>query len=503
MTQESDNQYLPLAQALENLRFSLDSIPEGPTAERYSRALTLFASFLGRFLSPVEAPSDADTADEAEEEDPSFVPVADIPCWRDSIVADWMVDLWLSGTPLKTAILYLDIISSLFGSAVKEGLCAPTKAFSRVKAALKSSGESLWSKGIDDEVFSRALLLTKSAPCLKGATAVAADLLLYSLITGGTPVMEVAMLTRGGVSPDPEAQAIATRRLDGSRRQYVFPLQQSEKSRRQVSLAVQRLLSDLFRSRGLPVADNVADTVESLWAYAALRCGASASEVVAIRGHVPAGIPVLALAESRDVSPARRTGIDSQVASVFLVNPLGWYAMSMRPGVRYSTLDSRIKAQQASLPPVTLFYPCEEISRIIKKKVVLRSRPFISAVVFFRTRPTDIVRIFSRIGDLAWCYTTTGRPGAPYARIARVQFERFQQTIARFTPDYEVADTGALPLRENDRVKVVGGIFSGKQGEFKNVAKEEDNVVYRIQFVGDNGIDWRVSIDPRLIQPAP
>lgn len=487
MTQKSDNENIAINEVLGNLRISLLSIPEGSTANRYSKALSIFSAFLGRYLTP-----DFQYCSSHEES---------CPVWQDSLVADWMINLWLTGTPLKTSLLYLDIISSLFGSAAKAGRCAPTKAFSLVKASLKTSGESLWRKGIDDDIFSRALLLTKSAPRLDGDAAVAADILLYSLISGCTPLMETAMLTRSDIpGGNTELQAIARRHLQGSRRQYVFPLQQSEKTRRQVSLRVQQLLTDLFRSRGLPLADNVADTVESLWAYAALRCGASASEVAGILGHAPAGIPVLSLVAPVVVGDSRRASIISQVASAFLVNPLGWYAMSMRPGVKFNSLDCRIKAEQSSLPPLTLFYPCEEIAKVIKKKVVLRNRPFISAVVFFRTRPTDIVRIFSRIGDLAWCYTTSGRPGAPYACIASQQFERFQQTIARFTPDYEVADSGALSLRENDRVKVVGGLFCGKEGEFKNVAKEEDNVVYRIQFVGDNGIDWRVSIDPRLVK---
>lgn len=487
MFQKSDNEGLTLEDVLKNLLNSLQAIPEGATANRYSRALSIFSAFLGRYLQP-----DADDDSYFEKES---------SLWRDSLVADWMINLWLTGTPLKTSLLYLDIISSLFGSAVKAGRCAPTKAFSQVKAVLKTSGESLWNKGINDEIFSRALLLTKSAPQLEGDVAVVADMLLYSLISGCTPIMETAMLTRSDISDaNQEVQAIASRRLQGSRRQYIFPLQQSEKTRRQVSLRVQQLFTDHFRSRRLPIADNVGDTIESLWAYAALRCGASASEVVGILGHTPAGVPLLSLASPAVVGQSLRASISSQVASAFLVNPLGWYAMNMRPGVKYNTLDGRIKAEQSSLPPLTLFYPCEEIAKVIKKKVVLRSRPFISSVVFFRTRPTDIVRIFSRIGDLAWCYTTTGRPGAPYACIARQQFERFQQTIAHFTSDYEVADSGALSLRENDRVKVVGGLFSGKEGEFKNVAKEEDNVVYRIQFVGDNGIDWRVSVDPRLIE---
>lgn len=471
-------------------------MPEGATRDRYSRVLDLFV----RFLLP------DDSADIAAPGAPAPLPLS-----------SWLISLWLAGASFKSARLYLDIISGLYQGCAKDGAWPLSKDFARVKAELADLGEDAWKKGIDDEIFSRALSLTKGSSRLEGDMGVAADLVLYSLVNGCMPIMKVAMLTRADVpADDPESRAIALRQLAGTNRKYVFPLGQSVLTRRQVSLRVQQLVTDLFRSRRLPLADNVADVIEGLWAYAALRLNFSPEKVIYHLGRVPRALPVLSLADpsnnsnssnNSDLSPQRivdnaendDNSANGAIAQLFLSNPLGWYVMTMRPGVKFEALDQRVRAESPSLPPITLFYPCEEISRVIKKKVVLRQRPFIPRVVFFQTRSADVARIFSRIGDIAWCYTTSGRPGAPYARIAKAQFERFQAAVASFTPDCEVAESGALPFRENDRVKVVGGLFSGREGEFKAVLQEDDNTVYRIQLIGDNGIDWRVNVDPRLV----
>lgn len=491
MGENATNETLTPSEIIENLRSKVDAMPDGATRSRYAHALSLYSSFLS--TRPVSASLEA-SPEEKMEEMLGF--------------SDWLISLCLSSTPLKTSLLYIDIISSLYHSCAKSGLWPATKTFSRLKAILKEKGESFWNKGIDEEVFERVLELTKSASRLEGELGVAADIMLYSLINGCMPLMEVAMLTRDRVAPDEESRAIAARRLGKSNRKYVFPLRQSVTTPRQVSLHVQQLLAALFRSRRLPVADNAFDIIESLWAYAALRLNIPPADILAHIGHVPAALPILRLlnvadkaAPQQSILNSKFSILNSEIAKLFLSNPFGWYALNMRPGIKFPMLDLRIKAQKTHIPPLTLFYPCEEIARVIKKKVVLKSRPVIPQVVFFRTRATDVVRIISRIGDIAWCYTTTGRPGAPYARIAQQQFELFQQTIARFTPDFEVAESGALELRENDRVKVIGGLFSGKEGEFETVVQEDNNTVYRIRLLGDNGIDWRVSLDPRLVQP--
>lgn len=525
MSLNTDTQSLDLPVVLEFLRTQAQSMPSEQTRSRYLRALSLFSSFIdsnyGREVSDF----------------PYSSATSPIQPLDSGLLSNWLISQWLSSTPYNTASLYLDIISSLYGACAKAGRLPATKAFSEVKSRLKSLGQDGWNSGIDDEIFARALRLTKNASFCIGDDAVAADMVLWSLTHGAMPILDVALLKRKEIDSDDsrlQASILQHLSLEKSRRKYLFPLNQSDLTPRQLERSVKQLLHDLFRRCRLPISDRVDDTLESLWAYAALRAGISPSRILHRFGHVPLGLPVLKLSVAGcqlsenaqaaqdekhscvDYEYAQRTTHDEDSAAIckiFISNPPRWYAMSLRPGVRFTQLARRIELLGDLIPNVELFYPCEEIVRHIGKKLVVRQRPFISQVVFFRTRLTDIFRLFSRIGDLAWCYRLTGRPGSPYAEISQTQFDRFQQTIARFTPDFEVADSGEFRLKPNDRVKVVGGLFSGMEADFEGVATlktedsrlktEDTHTVYRLNLIGDNGIDWRITIDPRLIsQPS-
>lgn len=275
----------------------------------------------------------------------------------------------------------------------------------------------------------------------------------------------------------------------------------------------------MLRRNGLPMSERVDDVVESLYAYAALRCGVSAAEIVAIFGRVPVGMPLLALAIPRsgqslpDVSDQRKKDIADIVSSVFSGDTPRWFAMRLRQGVRFESLERKLSIFKDDLPPLELFYPTRRIARRLGRKVVFRSKPFIADIVFFKARITDIIGIFAKIGDIAWCYTIPGDAGRRYAEISRKQFERFQQTIARFTPDYEVGSIGDLPVRPDERVVVVGGLFTGLEATITGMSPSpvpaphipslDTPTLYRLKIIGDNGIEWRISSDSRLIQPIP
>ena len=443
-------------------------------------------------------------------------------------LTDWLVSQWVINTPFSTASLHLDIISSLYGSAVKGRLLPPTKLFSRLKSALKELGPEGWKQGIDDEIFDRALRLTKNARCLISDDATAAQMVIWSLTHSLMPLTDIALLKKKDLSADTAPQGglsqgdsednlsfiINNLSLKSQRKQYLFPLKQSQRTPKQLSKYIANIVNSLFKRARLPQATDPFQTVEALWAYAALRAGIPASVLVSHLGHAPLGLPILKLCgssvfciASSDCGQVAKNNssliIDnlSLVGKVFLENPPLWYAMSLRPGVRFTQVCRRIELLGHRLPDIQLYYPSEEITRAIGKKIVTRQRPFIYSVVFFRAKLTDIGRLFTHIGDLAWCYRQSARPGAPYADISDTQFRLFQQTIARFTPDYEVAPSGELELNEGDRVEILGGLFSGQEATFDtaaHVTEADVPTVYRLNIIGDNGIEWRISVDSRL-----
>ena len=172
--------------------------------------------------------------------------------------------------------------------------------------------------------------------------------------------------------------------------------------------------------------------------------------------------------------------------------------MRLRHGVKYPRLLARLDEAALSLP---LFYPTQEIASRTGRRLVFKNEPVIRDIVFFKSEPAGVVRVFREIGDIAWCYRENGT--GPYSRIHAADMERFQQAIGHFTPDYEVAPLGELPHRPGDRVVVLGGIFTGLQGEIAGIEQTADPaapVLYRILLSADNGIEWRVALDPRLIK---
>lgn len=526
MSQTIENEYLDLQEILKFFQNQAQTLSAPSTSLRYRQALSSLQASVFNFPLSVCQYFEADTtycgsaADTARSGDTDPT----VPILR-AALADWLVSLWLQRTPFSTASQYLDIISALYTSGVKNGLLPKTTIFSTLKSQLKELGPQGWKKGIDDQIFERALRLTKNATHLIADDATAAAMVIWSLTHSLQPLNEVALLKKSA--------------------RYSFPLRQSYRTPKQLNDHINKIVNALFRRARLPQATNPFDTVESLWAYAALRAGIPASALVTYLGHAPLGIPVLKLsvvgcrssvsgqapsntAQSANTEPhaqilrAQRAETFKEnfadLGKIFLDNPPQWYAMSLRPGVRFTQVCRRLEllskphtalradtsycvadTSHSFLSDIQLFYPCEEIARVIGKKIVTRQRPFIHSVVFFRAKLTDIGRLFSRIGDLAWCYRQNSRPGAPYAAISDTQFQLFQQTIAQFTPDYEVAPSGELELNEGDRVEILGGLFSGHEATIDTIGKAEEGVVYRLNIVGENGFDWRINADHRLL----
>ena len=169
--------------------------------------------------------------------------------------------------------------------------------------------------------------------------------------------------------------------------------------------------------------------------------------------------------------------------------------MRLRPGIKFNRLTERLSEIDEQYFKPELFYPCNEIAKRIKKKIVYEEKPILPDIVFFKSRVTDIQPLFNKIWDLAWCYTD----GGTYASIPKKAMENFQRAIGMFTPDYEVGPVGTIPLRKGDKIVVVGGAMAGRQGEIIDETWDEQNVIYRIMLWGDyQNIEWRVN-DPRLI----
>ncbi len=420
-----------------------------------------------------------------------------------SLLEGWVIEMFLNGLTFRTATYYIDALSRLYAVATDDGVVPASVAFDLVRSRLKALSPDGWPCRITDSQFRRMLSVVRSASACSGEMATAIGIVLFSLINGCLSLEKVARIKSSDLADyAPGSEAIATRHAT-PRRRYLFDLQQSARTPRQLDRYVADCVLSLLRLRGLSVKGSPSETLRSYWAYAAIRCGFSGSEIMAVLRHVPAGVPVLGISVPA-LLPARQIAdIQASIAAMFISDPLGWHVMRLRPGVRFSDVAARLCAFGPEISRPELFYPCHEVVRRVGRRLVTCRRPVMADIVFFRSRIADICPIFARIGDLAWCYTNGPRSERDYATVADSEFRIFQQAVGQFTPDFELGPAGSLPLREGDRIEVVGGPMSGRAASIARiVARPSGHVVYRLLFGSDNGMRWDFGIDARVARAA-
>jgi len=419
-----------------------------------------------------------------------------------ALVSDWIVDLSRQGISLKTSALYLDAIAALYSKTKADSTVTGT--FKELKKSIKAALEISPCNMVDDNRFNRFVNITRTATRLTGTTSIACDLMLYSLLNGCMPLEQVAQLQRNDITA-PELESLdIIERNQSPRRRYIFDLGQSRLTPNQLNQKIESIIDNFLYVNLLSVKNySPQQAIESYWTYAAIKKGIPGSQIIAILGHVPQGYPVLTLYSHMPFTPGYAPELPCIIGDTFVDNPMHWYAMRLRPKVSYDDITHRLRQIKDIVDTPEMFYPCEEIARRTNHKLVIEKRPVIADIIFFRIHPCDIRILFSHIGDLAWCYTTTGRPGSSYAIIPNAAFRTFQETIGQFTPQYEVAPIGALESRPGDKVIVIGGPLQGQHASLESIeASDPSHTIYRIHLMGNNGIEWRVGIDSRLVAPA-
>lgn len=426
----------------------------------------------------------------------------------DQTLADWMLNMRSRGISGKTAIHYLDIISALYKDIATESNPDSLRVFGQFKARARQVTEQSADCPIDDKIFKKVLSITKTASSSQEATQCAADILLFSLLNRAMPLKDVARVKVSDIDSADDTLSLIIKRNAAANRKYLFPLGQSSLTPKQLVENAERRVRGLFIANRIPVVKTLENSIRLIWAYAALRCGIPGSEIIALLGSPVSGLPELWLCSKADIDPGRQDALTATVNTLFADNPLRWYAMKLRSRIAFDEIEQRINSLDARALRPELFYPYDEIRRRVGKKLIKDRQPVIRDIVFFRQRVTDIFPLFCKIGDLAWCYTTTGRPGGDYAPIPRASFERFQETIGHFTPDYEIAPIGGFEPTEGETVVILNGPLSSYEFEvdkakIDNANEGAGNVIFQLNMIGNNGFQWRTTANRRQLTPSP
>ena len=410
-----------------------------------------------------------------------------------AMVADWAAELFRQGLAVNTVVRHLNILSALIKSASKKEMLPPDN-FPRTLARIISESQNSTFK-IQHSTFIPVLReILKKQSHLN----VYEDLLLFSLVNGALPLVEVAMIKKGDTDKyNNEVSRLIIARNQSPRREYVFDLRQSYATPRQLRSAITEGLKPLWEKIEIPVNADPDEAVRSLWAACAIQSGATASEALGcVGGSAPYALPEFCI-PANDIPDTRPW--DNAVHSMIAHELPVWYAMHLRRGVSFDDLRKEIADRVRPVPE--LFYPSETVRRRVGNKTVFEEHPFISRTAFFKTRQENILPMFALIGDKAWCYRVTNTPGAPYAAISTRDMRRFQAAIGVFTPDIEIHPLGELTPRPGESVIIIKAGFENREGEVEEIISDGATTLFRIKLSTDQGYEWRMDLDARQIQP--
>lgn len=262
-------------------------------------------------------------------------------------------------------------------------------------------------------------------------------------------------------------------------------------------------LLDAFLSFPEIKNENHKEIIFRLWALVALKSGVPAEKVRHFLSSIPPGLEILSLISKSALTGKEETEVLKLTRNSVVKDDPEWFAMRLRPKVKYEEIISRLSRISDLTGIPELFYPYSEIAKRVGGKVVWKGKPVISDIVFFKIRRNEIYPLFTHIYDLAWCYRTPGCGPGCYAKIPDKAMEEFRQAIGILSPDYELRPLGEMEMLPGDEVIILGGDFLAEKGKIikKPTLDEDGNKIYRVRL--NSGIsNWEIGVDARLIRKA-
>ncbi len=427
----------------------------------------------------------------------------DFEAINESNLRDWVVAMLLDNLTVVTVKYYLENIAAIYNKAVKAGLAVKTDAFSVLLTQLSSVEVLGWDIDADKDLKLLNELAIGTKPYPPGLTYYV-DLFMFSVFNMGMSVEDMLKLSATDTEKMCRQARIIAQKYISPRRNRVFPRGNAADVERKISVALHYLGFDN------KVASSVSDFSGVVWIQAALRLGIPVVVVRSIIARVSSGMAAIAMSEEAvEVSASEKAELAERVAESIVSNPRRWHVMKLRQGVVFDKVKDTLKLAGFRFP--TFFYPCEEMAKRIGKKLVYKEQAIIPDIVFFKCTDSDVLPMFRIIGGLAWCYRND-RSGS-YAVVPQREMDRFQQMIGIFTPEFDLMPLGTNRIEPGCWVRITGGAMDGYEGEVCMPAGGEGKVnadgtrsrVFRLNLFGNNGVEWMVDIDERMMEviPAP
>lgn len=399
------------------------------------------------------------------------------------LLQEWIARLFVEGYTIKTVTYYLKNLSALYGRAVVAGIAPATDAFSKVIDRMSDPEWENFFSSFNPHTFDKLQSLVRLDMEANRAAQLAKDIILFSICCGGLTFSELTAYKKGDYKGTSPLILKMVGRYATPKNKYLFPIDRHHRTPKQLSHTVELMFWHLLSKVGLTLSPNPENTARDFWCATALRCGIPFSEILAFlsnSGKLPSlGINDLSSC-SVEISSDRVEQLEDIVIEALTDNREYWFAMQLRPHVTPEMIFNRLAVENLSLSQT--FYPMEDIVRRIGKKKVVKTKPVISGLMFFRYRLADLGRLFSRIGDLAWGYRYSFDPRSPYAMIPQREMDSYQRAIGMFTEDTELQPVGTIPLNEGDRLIIIGGLFAGRPATLQKIEIQKINPSSSLSF---------------------
>lgn len=409
-----------------------------------------------------------------------------------TLLTDWVAALLVQGAARSTAGLYLDLLSALHTRCLGQ-----SEAFARVKGLMRKVGRH------DAEPLGKMVELARrlaawTAVATARQQSVGADAVLLSLLTGVTPLAEIARWQQPQLAAlQGEALQIA-RRNCSARRKYILPLRQPDLTCRQLTDRICGSASFVLRSHGLSMGSDPDADIAILWMATALAASVPLTVALASLGRNPfaAGFASTLVADAARIDPA----LAGDVAGWLSKNPLRWWVMRMRPRTDADTLKQRTLSSGLV---EEWFYPTHSVARRTMAGVEFVERPVIPDTVFVRARVTSLRPLMASVGDMAWIYRNPGAAPGQYAPVADGDMAMFQRVTATFSASTQICQLGTHTLEPGQNVIIIGGNLKGLAAQFSRQVAHSGTgaTLFRLTFGAANGFEWTADLDPRLVEP--
>ncbi len=422
--------------------------------------------------------------------------------FNEHLLCEWVSWLFLRGYAYTTVAHHVNKLGALYGKLLKDGQASDKDLFPRLKAKLAAVSPHGVEINSDKQCFSKLRRLVHLDCSTNPPKQLAKDIVLFAIYNGGMTFEKIGNFKKDDYRGNDAAIIEIVERYSKPKNKYLFPLNQSELTPKQLRGRISGLFSDALKTVNIDLREYTPAIAIDLWAIAAAKCNISASDIASCVDTPEFTNPGFSFAHTTEMPSERREDIRRYVSRILSKNPENWYAMQFRPYVKIDMVKKRLQDKDIRFKDT--YYPMEEIYRRTGKKIIKETKPVVPGLLFFRCKATEVSEVFYNIGDLAWGYRQTRNVRSPYAVINEKAIMDYRNAIGTLTDGMDVYLDGTIELQEGDYVEIIGGAFCGLPAiidKIKRQNKQSDikRIVYKLNLMGNNNIEWAVNIDPHLL----